>query len=182
MQSKKSKVYKIKKCLKNGVPVAAIAVGIMAAGCGCDNSSDNIDKPQPAQPTQPTEKTVDPNEGCRTVGRIAAPEKSTVEKIEFNDSDFTEDLSKLSAAGEKKLEDFMAYAEKKYTWRCEVKIDIADTDAQRKRKKAKAVFDKFSYVYHVLSGAAITPRRMLDNQIARDLNAEYQFIGNGRKW
>ena len=178
MQSKKSKVNKIKKCLKNGVPVAAIAVGIMAAGCGCDNSSDNIDKPQPAQPTQPPEKTVDPNEVRPIVGTITA----TVEKIEFNDSDFTEDLSKLSAAGEKKLEDFMAYAEKKYTWIGEVKIDIADTDAQRKRKKAKAVFDKFSYVYHVLSGVAITPKRMLDDQIARDLNAEYKFIGNGRKW
>ena len=174
MQSKKSKVNKIKKCLKNGVPVAVIAVGIMAAGCGCDNSSDNIDKPQPAQPTQPTEKT--------TVGIIAAPEKSTVEKIEFNDSDFTEDLSKLSAAGEKKLEDFMAYAEKKYTRRCEVKIDIDDTDAKRKRKKAKAVFDKFSFVYHSLSGFTITPRRMMYEQIARDLNAEYKFIGNGRKW
>ena len=174
MQSKKSKVNKIKKCLKNGVPVAVIAVGIMAAGCGCDNSSDNIDKPQPAQPTQPTEKT--------TVGIIAAPEKSTVEKIEFNDSDFTEDLSKLSAAGEKKLEDFMAYAEKKYTRRCEVKIDIADTDAKRKRKKAKAVFDKFSFVYHVLSGVTITPRSMMYDRIARDLDAEYKFIGNGRKW
>ena len=109
---KKSIVEEIKKCLKKGMPVAAITMGIMAAGCGCDNSSDNIDKPQPAQPTQPTKKTGDPNEGCRTVGIIAAPEKSTVEKIEFNDSDFTEDLSKLSVAGEKKLEDFMAYAEK----------------------------------------------------------------------
>ena len=177
---KKSIVEEIKKCLKKGMPVAAITVGIMAAGCGCDNSSDNIDKPQPAQPTQPPEKTVDPNEVRPIVGTIAA----TVEKIEFNDSDFTEDLSKLSAAGEKKLEDFMAYAEKKYTWRCEceVKIDIADTDAKRKRKKAKAVFDKFSYVYYVLSGVAISPRRMLDDQIARDLNAEYKFIGNGRKW
>ena len=171
MQSKKSKVNKIKKCLKNGVPVAVIAVGIMAAGCGCDNSSDNIDKPQPAQPTKPT-----------TVGIIEAPEKAAVEKIEFNDSDFTEDLSKLSVAGEKKLEDFMAYAEKKYNWRCEVKIDIADTDAKRKRKKAKAVFDKFSFVYHVLSGVTITPRRMMYDRIARDLNAEYKFIGNGRKW
>ena len=80
MQSKKSKVNIIKKCLKNGVPVAVIAVGIMAAGYGCDNSSDNIDKPQPAQPTQPTEKIVYPNEGYRTVGIIPAPEKSTVEK------------------------------------------------------------------------------------------------------
>ena len=105
-----------------------------------------------------------------------------LKKIEFNDSDFTEDLSKLSAAGEKKLEDFMAYAEKKYNWRCEVKIDIADTDAKRKRKKAKAVFDKFSFVYHALCGVTITPRRMMDEQIARDLNAEYKFIGNGRKW
>ena len=71
---------------------------------------------------------------------------------------------------------------KKYTRRCKVKIDIADTDAKRKRKKAKAVFDKFSFVYHALCGVTITPRRMMDEQIARDLNAEYKFIGNGRKW
>ena len=39
MQSKKSKVNKIKKCLKNGVPVAVIAVGIIAVCSGCDEAA-----------------------------------------------------------------------------------------------------------------------------------------------
>ncbi|MBO5765084.1 MAG: hypothetical protein J6S24_02265, partial [Lentisphaeria bacterium] len=41
MNSKKSKVNKIKLCLKKGIPVAVIAAGVVAAANGGEDNSKN---------------------------------------------------------------------------------------------------------------------------------------------
>ena len=155
---KKSKVDKIKKCLRKGVPVAGIVAGIITAFCGCDSSSNSTGKLQ-GKPVKTDENYQYDKE------------------IKLNDEDFSEDLSRLSTVGEKKLENFINEFPET---RCRVKIVIADTDAKRKRQKAKAVFDKFSFVYLATSGITITPRRRAQEQIVEALTEEFNFLKKGR--
>ena len=171
---KKSVVDEVKKCLKRDLPVAGIAVGVMAACAGCDDNSGKTENPLPPPTTEEEFKAYI----TQTPGMIKPLEKAAVvEKIEFNDSDFTKDLSILSTAGEKKLADFMKELAQSYDfWRRRpIKIEIADADAKRKRKKAKVIFDKFSFVFFTTSGIGLTPERMAAQQIATALDAEFNF-------
>ena len=153
--------------------MAGIAVGVMAACTGCDDNSGKTENPLPPPPT---EEEVKRYEKIPIPGRIAAPEKpAVVKKIEFNDSDFTKDLSKLSTAGEKKLADFMNELAQSCDFSRSIKIEFADADAKRKRKKAKVIFDKFSFVFFTTSGIGLTPERMAAQQIATALDAEFNF-------
>ena len=177
---KKSVVDEVKKCLKNGVPVAALAFGVMAAGAGCDDNSSKTENPLPP-PT--TEEQFTRDEIIRLRREMAAPEKpAVVKKIEFNDSDFTRNLSKLSTAGEKKLAAFMGEVAQSYDFSYSIKIDIADADAKRKRKKAKVIFDKFSFVFYTTSGIGLTPERIAAQKIATALNAEFDFRNESKRW
>ena len=151
---KKSKADKIKKCLRTGVPVAGIVTGIITACCGCNSSSNSTGKLQ-GKPVKTDENYQYDKE------------------IKLNDEDFSEDLSRLSTVGEKKLENFI---NKFPGTTCRVKIVIADTDAKHKRQKAKAVFDKFSFVYFVTAGLSMTPRRMAAELIAEALTKEFNFL------
>ncbi len=170
---KKSVVDEVKKCLKRGLPVAGIAVGVMAACTGCDDNSGKTENPLPPPPTEEEFKRY---EKIPIPGRIAAPEKpAVVKKIEFNDSDFTKDLSKLSTAGEKKLADFMKELAQSYDFSHSIKIEFADANAKSKRKKAKVIFDKFSFVFFTTSGIGLTPERIAAEKIATALNAEFNF-------
>ena len=171
MKSKNSKVNKLKKCLRTGLPVASIATGIIAVCCGCDNSTCDTDKPQ----ISPAEKQVSPETSPPPGGRFETP-NAVVETIEFNDNDFSWNSTRLSTAGEKKLEDFMKRLENRYDYSYKIKIDIVETDAKRKRKKAQVIFDKFSFVFFTTPGIALTPERVAAERIARILNEEYKFI------
>ena len=74
---KKSVVDEVKKCLKRGLPVAGIAVGVMAACAGCDDNSGKTENPLPPPPTEEEFKRY---EKIPIPGRIAAPEKPAVVK------------------------------------------------------------------------------------------------------
>ena len=177
MKSKSSKVNKIKKCLKTGLPIASIAAGVIAVCCGCDNSTCDTDKPQ----VPPAEKQVSPETSTPPGGMFEAP-NAVVKTIEFNDNDFSWNSTRLSTAGEKKLEDFMKRLENRYDYSYKIKIDIVETDAKRKRKKAQVIFDKFSFVFSSLPGIALSTKRIIAERIARCLNEEYNFTGEKRRW
>ena len=171
MKSKSSKVNKIKKCLKTGLPVASIAAGIIAVCCGCDNSTCDTDKPQ----VPPAEKQVSPETSTPPGGMFETP-NAVVKTIEFNDNDFSWNSTRLSTAGEKKLRAFMEDISKSFRYPEKIKIDIIDADGKRKRKKAEMIFKKFSFVFFTTPGIALTPERVAAERIARILNEEYKFI------
>ena len=137
MNSKKSKVNKIKLCLKKGIPVAVIAAGVVAAANGCEDNSSK----QPVSQPKPTPVSF---EACHKV------ELNVVATLKLDNSHFSKDLTKLSEAGNKKLNDFtMQLAEigetiPRYYIAYKIDIDFSEKSAKRRRKKAQAVFDKYS--------------------------------------
>ena len=168
MKSKSSKVNKLKKCLKTGLPVASIAAGIIAVCYECDNSTCDADKSQ----VPPAGKQTSTPRG----GLFETP-NAVIETIEFNDNDFSWNSTRLSTAGEKKLKDFMKRLENRHDYSYKIKIDIVDANAQRKRKKAQVIFNKFSFVFFSTAGLVLSKKRIIAERIAQCLNEEYKFTG-----
>ena len=134
MNSKKSKVNKIKLCLKKGIPVAVIAAGVVAAVNGCEDNSSKQPVSQPVSQPKPTPVSFD---ACHNV------KLNVVATLKLDNSHFSKDLTKLSEAGNKKLNDFtMQLAEigKTIPWYyIAYKIDI---DFSEKNKSTKSEFTK----------------------------------------
>ena len=185
---KKSIADEIKKCLKSGIPVAGIAVGIIAACSGCDDQSGKVDKtpPLPSAEKQPQgHEIIAPPPGGLI--EVADPEKAEViEKIVFDDKDFNKDLTNISAVGEQKLADFIKYIDEKYSYYLyRLKVEIPEEDAKRKRKKAQAVFDKIEKKdsnYVRMSGVRISPWQVIMRKIVLELNKEFKFTVESNRW
>lgn len=168
MKNKSSQVDKIKQCLNKNIPLTNIEPGGMIVGGGCDNSDS-----APSLTGMPLQKPQN--------------EPETVEKIEFDDNDFSSDLDSLSSSGVQKLEDFIKYVEEKYGYNLQhLKIDIvwgnAEETDERKRKKAQAVHRKFSYVYGQTPGISLTARYIIAGKIANKLDREFNFIEHRQIW
>ena len=161
MNSKKSKVNKIKLCLKKGIPVAVIAAGVVAAANGCEDNSSK----QPVSQPKPTPVSF---EACHNV------ELNVVATLKLDNSHFSKDLTKLSEAGNKKLNDFtMQLAEigetiPRYYIAYKIDIDFSEKNAKRKRKKVQAVFDKYSS-YWCRSAGLPSPPMPPDESIKRTI-------------
>ena len=174
MNSKKSKVNKIKLCLKKGIPVAVIAAGVVAAANGCEDNSSK----QPICQQKSTD--IPDKDAVAFVGMVQAP-PIVIATIKLDDSDFNKDLTKLSEAGNKKLNDFTRQlAEKKSMYELEgrdkiIAFDFSETDAERKRKKANAVFDKYSSYLCRTAGLVLTKNFIIKFKIASTLAQEFNL-------
>ena len=167
MKNRTSKLDKIKQSLKTGVPVATIAVGVMVHCSG-------------SYMLQPQQNECNKN--------ILVPRRTEIEKLEFDDGDFNKFFNKLSKAGEQKLAAFFESVAKKYGnngYSRDVKLEIsfgkADKNAKLKRKMAKIVFDKFSFVFFSPPGIVYTPYRMMAEKIAHALDEEFKFLDERKK-
>ena len=142
---------------------------------------------------------------------ILVPRRTEIEKLEFDDGDFNKFFNKLSKAGEQKLAAFFESVAKKYGnngYSRDVKLEIsfgahrlhhrpnmdnieavkleisfgkADKNAKLKRKMAKIVFDKFSFVFFSPPGIVYTPYRMMAEKIAHALDEEFKFLDERKK-
>ena len=168
MKGKKSDI--IKNCLKRGIPTAALVGSMVGMTCGCGD--DNAE-------TKPTERRM--------------PVVKEVKKLAFDDSDFTKNFSKLSASGKKKLNRFVENISRKHaeilysrgkdgsTLELEFTWGKAGESDANKRKKARTVFKRFSYVYVSLAGKVLTSRRIVDEKIAETIDKEFSFRADKSK-
>lgn len=174
MNSKKSKVNKIKLCLKKGIPVAVIAAGVVAAANGGEDNSKN----QPSDQYKSTGVSAK-NATSDIICGMLPEELKVIATIKLDDSDFNKDLTNLSKAGEKKLNNFInQLAEKISLHKLEydiIAIDFSEKDAGRERKKAKAVFDKYSSFLGRTEGLAQTPDSVIKTNIASTLANRFHF-------
>ena len=176
MNSKKSKVNKIKLCLKKGIPVAMIAAGVVAAANGCEDNSSK-------QPVSQQKSTDIPDKDATSdiICGMFHEELEVIATLKLDDSDFNKDLTKLSEAGNKKLNDFTRQlAEKKSMYELEgrdkiIAFDFSETDAERKRKKANAVFDKYSSYLCRTAGLVLTKNFIIKFKIASTLAQEFNL-------
>ena len=165
MNSKKSKVNKIKLCLKKGIPVAMIAAGVVAAANGCEDNSSKQPVSQPVSQPKPTPVSFD---ACHNV------KLDVVATLKLDNSHFSKDLTKLSEAGNKKLNDFTRQLAKigetipRYYIAYKIDIDFSEKNAKRRRKKAQAVFDKYSS-YWCRSAGLPSPPMPPDESIKRTI-------------
>ena len=178
MNSKKSKVNKIKLCLKKGIPVAVIAAGVVAAANGCEDNSSKQPVSQPVSQPKPTSVSF---EDCHNVVL------NVVATLKLDNSHFSKDLTKLSEAGNKKLNDFtMQLAEigKTIPWyyiTYKIDIDFSEKNAKRKRKKAQAVFDKYSFHLYSTGGTVgmpgqpAPPYERIEEEIASILRQKFNL-------
>ena len=176
MNSKKSKVNKIKLCLKKGIPVAVIAAGVVAAANGCEDNSKN----QPSDQYKSTGVSAK-NATSDIICGMLPVELKVIATLKLDDSDFNKDLTKLSEAGNKKLNDFTRQlAEKKSRHELEgrdkiIAFDFSEKDAGRERKKANAVFDKYSCYLDITPGIILMPDFAIKRNIARTLAIRFNF-------
>ena len=181
MNSKKSKVNKIKLCLQKGIPVAVIAAGVVAAANGCeDNSSKQpVSQPKPTQPVSQPKPTPVSFEACHKV------KLDVVATLKLDNSHFSKDLTKLSEAGNKKLNDFTRQLAKigetipRYYIAYKIDIDFSEKNAKRRRKKAQAVFDKYSSYWCRTAGLPSQPAPLyerIESKIASILHSELYKI------
>ena len=172
MNSKKSKVNKIKLCLKKGIPVAVIAAGVIAAANGCEDNSSK----QPVSQQKSTD--IPDKDAVAIVGMVKAP-PIVIATIKLDDSDFNKDLTNLSKAGEKKLNNFINQLSETTPLHVLdydiIAIDFSEKDAGRERKKAKAVFDKYSSFLGRTAGLALTPDFVIKTNIASTLANRFHF-------
>ncbi|MBO5645371.1 MAG: hypothetical protein J6S90_08990 [Lentisphaeria bacterium] len=176
MNSKKSKVNKIKLCLKKGIPVAVIAAGVVAAANGCEDNSKN----QPSDQYKSTGVSAKNDPRDIICGKLPE-ELKVIATLKLDDSDFNKDLTKLSEAGNKKLNDFTRQlAEKKSMYELEgrdkiISFGFSEKDAERERKKANAVFDKYSSYLGRTAGLVLTKDFIIKSEIARTLANRFHF-------
>ena len=180
MNSKKSKVNKIKLCLKKGIPVAVIAAGVVAAANGCEDNSKN----QPSDQYKSTGVSAK-NDHRDIICGMLPEELKVIATLKLDDSDFNKDLTKLSEAGNKKLNDFTRQlAEKKSLYELEgrdkiISIDFSEKDAERERKKAQTVFDKYSCYLDITPGFILpldpVIKARIKTNIARTLERNFNL-------
>ena len=189
MKSKKSDI--IKNCLKKGIPIAAWVGSIVGLTCGCGDKNAEVKTPEP----KPAEKMPVPEIPIpgRLSGAIMPIEKEVkkyTEKLAFNDRDFTKNFSKLSAAGEKKLNSFAENISREYanffSLNNVIELEFiwgkaGESDAN-KRKKARTVFKRFAYVYTTTAGIALTPQRIVTSMIATTIDKEFNFRADKSRW
>ena len=176
MNSKKSKVNKIKLCLKKGIPVAMIAAGVVAAANGGEDNSSK-------QPISQQKSTDIPDKDATRdiICGMLPVELKVIATLKLDDSDFNKDLTKLSEAGNKKLNDFTRQlAEKKSMYELKgrnkiISFDFSEKDAERERKKANAVFDKYSSYLCRTAGDVPTKDFIIKSKIARTLGQKFNF-------
>ena len=172
MNSQKSKVNKIKLCLKKGIPVAVIAAGVVAAANGCEDNSSK----QPICQQKSTD--IPDKDAVAFVGMVQAP-PIVIATIKLDDSDFNKDLTNLSKAGEKKLNNFinqLSETEPLHVLEYDIiAIDFSEKDAGRERKKAKAMFDKYSSYLCIFPGIVLTKDFIIGSEIAWRLKQEFNL-------
>lgn len=193
---KKSIADEIKKCLKSGIPVAALVGSIVSLTCGCGDNNAEVKPPAP----KPAEKM--PDIGMPSVPPVAAdnlPVKKEVkkytEKLAFNDRDFTKNFSKLSASGKKKLNRFVKNISRKHaeilysrgtdgsTLELEFTWGKAGESDANKRKKARTVLEVFCPSDRVIKpGVRISPAWLLGRKIADTINKEFNFRADKSRW
>ena len=183
MNSKKSKVNKIKLCLQKGIPVAMIAAGVVAAANGCKDNSSKQPVSQPgSQPVSQPKPTPVSFEACHKV------KLDVVATLKLDNSHFSKDLTKLSEAGNKKLNDFTMQLAKigetipQYYIAYKIDIDFSEKNAKRKRKKVQAVFDKYSSYWCRSAGLPSQPAPLyerIEEKIASILHSELYKIKTG---
>ncbi|MBO5765655.1 MAG: hypothetical protein J6S24_05180, partial [Lentisphaeria bacterium] len=158
------------------IPVAVIAAGVVAAANGGEDNSKN----QPSNQYKSTGVSAKNATSDIICGKLPE-ELKVIATLKLDDSDFNKDLTKLSEAGNKKLNDFTRQlAEKKSMYELEgrdkiIAFDFSEKDAERKRKKANAVFDKYSSYLCRTAGLVLTKNFIIKFKIASTLAQEFNL-------
>ncbi|MBO5990052.1 MAG: hypothetical protein J6R00_00205 [Lentisphaeria bacterium] len=147
----------------------------MAAANGGEDNSKN-------QPSNQYKSTgVSANNATSDIICGIPEEPKVIATIKLDDSDFNKDLTKLSESGNKKLNDFTRQlAEKKSMYELEgrdkiIAFDFSEKDAERKRKKANAVFDKYSSYLCRTAGLVLRKNFIIKFKIASTLAQEFNL-------
>ena len=186
MKGKKSDI--IKNCLKRGIPTAALVGSMVGMTCGCGDDNAETKPTAPAGKRAGMVRCGDDNAETKPTER-RMPVVKEVKKLAFDDSDFTKNFSELSASGEKKLNSFAENISREYanffSLNNVIELEFiwgkaGESDAN-KRKKARTVFKRFSYVYVSLAGLTLTPRRLVDEKIAETIDKEFSFRADKSK-